>query len=108
MDTRFRGVVTANRLPASVRQVCYQVAREALANIVRHARASRAEILVEREAGIARLTVSDNGRGIEPRAQAAAGMGLGGLAERLEFLGGAMRVELNRGMTRLVAEIPLE
>ena len=108
MDTRFRGVVTANRLPASVRQVCYQVAREALANIVHHARASRAEILVEREAGIARLTVSDNGRGIEPRAQAAAGMGLGGLAERLEFLGGAMRVELNRGMTRLVAEIPLE
>ena len=110
MDTRLQGVAAANRLPAGVRQVCYQVAREALANIVRHARATRAEILIEREAGIARLTVSDNGRGIEPGAQQAAGggMGLGGLAERLEFLGGTMRVESSRGMTRLVAEIPLE
>ena len=108
MDTRLNGIAAANRLPASVRQVCYQVAREALANIVRHARATRAEILVERDTGVARLTVSDNGRGIEPHAQKAGGMGLGGLAERLEFLGGAMRVESSRGMTRLVAEIPLE
>ncbi len=108
MDTQLKGVAAANRLPQSVRQVCYQAAREALANIVRHARATRAEILVERAAGVARLTVGDNGRGIEPGAQAAGGMGLGGLAERLQFLGGTMRVESSRGMTRLVAEIPLE
>ncbi len=108
MDTQLKGTAAANRLPDSVRQVCYQVAREALANIVRHARATRAEILIERDAGLARLTVSDNGRGIEPGARAAGGMGLGGLAERLELLGGAMRVESSRGMARLVAEIPLE
>ena len=109
IDTRLSGIVTANRLPATVRQVCYQVAREALANIVRHAGATRAEILIEREGGVARLTISDNGRGIEPRArESGGGMGIRGLAERLEFLGGAMRVESNRGMTRLVAEIPLE
>jgi signal transduction histidine kinase len=108
METQLKGIATANRLPPGVRQVCYQVAREALANIVRHARATRAEILLQRDAGVARLTVSDNGRGIEPGARAAGGMGLGGLAERLEFLGGAMRVESSRGMTRLIAEIPLE
>lgn len=108
METQLKGTVTANRLPLGVRQVCYQVAREALANIVRHARATRAEILLQRDAGVARLTISDNGRGIEPGARAAGGMGLGGLAERLEFLGGAMRVESSRGMTRLIAEIPLE
>jgi two-component system, NarL family, sensor kinase len=108
MDTRLRGIAAANRLPANVRQVCYQVAREALANIVRHARATRAEILVEGAAGVARLTISDNGRGIEPGARAAGGMGLGGLAERLEFVGGTMRIESSRAMTRLVAEIPLE
>lgn len=108
MDTRLKGIAAANRLPANVRQVCYQVAREALANIVRHARATRAEILVEGATGVARLTISDNGRGIEPGARAADGMGLGGLAERLEFVGGTMRVESSRAMTRLVAEIPLE
>jgi signal transduction histidine kinase len=108
IDTRLKGAAAANRLPASVRQVCYQVVREALANIIRHASATRAEILIERISGVARLTISDNGRGIEPRAQAAGGMGLSGLAERLEFLGGALRIESSRGMTRLVAEIPLE
>lgn len=108
METQLKGVAAANRLAPGVRQVCYQVAREALANIVRHARATRAEILLQRDGGVARLTVSDNGRGIEPGARAAEGTGLGGLAERLEFLGGAMRIESSRGMTRLVAEIPLE
>ena len=108
MVTQLKGIAAANRLPPNIRQVCYQVAREALANVVRHARATRAEVLVERDAGVARLTVSDNGRGIEPGARTADGTGLGGLAERLEFLGGAMRVESGRGMTRLVAEIPLE
>ena len=108
MTTQLKSVAAANRLPAGVRQVCYQVAREALANIVRHARATRAEILVEREAGVARLTVSDNGRGIEPGADADGGTGLGGLAERLEFMGGALQVESVRGMTRLMAEIPVE
>jgi signal transduction histidine kinase len=108
MDTQLKGAATANHLPLSVRQVCYQVAREALANILRHARATRAEILIERDAGVARLIVSDNGRGIGPGARAAGGMGLGGLAERLEFMGGAMRVASSRGMTKLVAEIPLE
>jgi signal transduction histidine kinase len=108
MVTQLKGIAAANRLPPNIRQVCYQVAREALANVVRHARATRAEVLVERDAGVARLTVSDNGRGIEPGARTADGTGLEGLAERLEFLGGAMRVESGRGMTRLVAEIPLE
>ncbi len=108
METQLKGTAIANRLPPHVRQVCYQVAREALANIVRHARATRAEILLQRDTGVARLTVSDNGRGIEPDARMAGGTGLSGLAERLEFLGGAMRVESSRGMTRLIAEIPVE
>jgi signal transduction histidine kinase len=107
MDTRLRGAAAAARLPANVQEVCYQVTREALANIVRHARATRAEILIESAAGVARLTISDNGRGIDAGARAANGTGLGGLAERLEFLGGAIRFESSGGMTRLVAEIPL-
>lgn len=108
MATKLKGAAAANRLPPNVAQVCYQVAREALANVVRHARATQVEVLVACDTGVARLTVSDNGRGIEPGTRAADGMGLGGLAERLEFLGGAMRIESRRGMTRLVAEIPLE
>jgi signal transduction histidine kinase len=105
---RLRGVAAANRLPAAVRQVCYQAVREALANVVRHADATRVEVLIERDGSLVRLAVSDNGRGIDPQTRAFDGVGLGGLGERLRFVGGAMRIESKRGMTRLIAEIPLE
>ena len=108
LAARLSGAAAANRLPAAVRQVCYQAVREALANVVRHADATRVEVLVERNGPIARLIVSDNGRGIDSQTPANHGAGLGGLAERLQFVGGAMRIESKRGMTRLIAEIPLE
>jgi len=108
LAARLRGAATANRLPAAVRQVCYQAVREALANVVRHTDATRVEVLVERDGPIARLIVSDNGRGIDSQTPANHGAGLGGLAERLQFVGGAMRIESKRGMTQLIAEIPLE
>jgi signal transduction histidine kinase len=107
LKARLRGSAAGNRLPPAVRQVCYQVAREALSNVARHASATRAEILLECDDRAARLTISDNGRGIDPASDGGRGMGLAGLAERLEFLGGRMRLESSRGMTRLVAEIPL-
>ncbi|HLK84964.1 MAG TPA: ATP-binding protein [Candidatus Binataceae bacterium] len=104
---RLKGAAAANRLPAAVRQVCYRAAREALANVVRHADATRVEVLIERDGPLVRLVVSDNGRGIDPRTSPHDGAGLGGLGERLQFVGGAMRIESKRGLTRLIAEIPL-
>jgi signal transduction histidine kinase len=105
--TRISGVAMARGLPSDVQQVCDQAAREALANILRHAHATRAEVRIERDAGAARLVITDDGRGIEPGASSYEGAGLKGLAERLDLVGGAMRIESRRGMTRLIAEIPL-
>jgi signal transduction histidine kinase len=110
ISTQLTGAAAADRLPAGVQQVCFQVAREALANVARHADATRVEVRVGRHAGGARLTVSDNGRGVEPGAADDAvegGMGLKGLAERLEYAGGSMRFESRKGLTRLIADIPL-
>ncbi len=104
---RMAGVTAAGSLPADVQQICYQAAREALANILRHANATRAEVRVERNGSVARLVITDDGRGIESGAAAGEGMGLKGLAESLESVGGTMRIESRRGMTRLIAEIPL-
>ncbi|MEA2647634.1 MAG: hypothetical protein QOG61_69 [Candidatus Binataceae bacterium] len=94
-----------NALTRPVQQVCYQVAREALANVIRHAAASRVEIGIEKRGARVRLSILDNGKGID-RATDRGGMGLDGLNERLELMGGRLRVESKAGSTRLVAEIP--
>jgi signal transduction histidine kinase len=110
ISTQLSGAAAADRLPAGVQQICFQVAREALANVARHADATRVEVRVERGAGAARLIIADNGRGIEPSATGAAtdgGMGLKGLAERLEYVGGRMKLESRKGRTRLIAELPI-
>jgi signal transduction histidine kinase len=91
-------------LTRPVQQVCYQVAREALANVIRHAAATRVEIAIEKRGQRVRLSILDNGRGIAAAAER--GIGLNGLSERLELMGGRLRVESKPGATRLVAEIP--
>jgi signal transduction histidine kinase len=93
------------KLTRPVQQLCYQVAREALANVVRHAEATHVEISVEKRGRIARLSILDNGRGI-PETSGRNGMGLSGLTERLALMGGRLKVESKRGATRLIAEIP--
>jgi signal transduction histidine kinase len=68
--------------------------REALSNIARHARASRAEVDVTVSDGSLGLTVTDDGRGIDPTAAAArGGHGLVNMRERAERLGGSFRAE---------------
>jgi two-component system NarL family sensor kinase len=90
-------------LTRPVQQLCYQVAREALSNVIRHSGASRVEISVEKRGSRVRLSILDNGKGI---AKSSSGMGLSGLAERLELMGGRFRIESRPGSTRLVADIP--
>lgn len=92
-------------LPRAVEELCYQVAREALANVVRHSGATSVEVALERRNGAARISVVDNGRGIEPN-RAGGGMGLEGLRERLELMGGSLTIDSRPGATRLVADIP--
>jgi signal transduction histidine kinase len=92
-------------LTRPVQQLCYQVAREALSNVLRHAEATRVEIGLEKRGGRVRLSILDNGKGIHPGGRTA-GMGLSGLAERLALMGGKLKVESHNGSTRLIAEIP--
>jgi signal transduction histidine kinase len=108
-DAGIKGQLThaekMNALTRPVQQVCYQVAREALANVIRHARASRVEIAIEKRGERVQLSILDNGKGIN-KATGRGGSGLNGLIERLELMGGRLRVESKPGSTRLVAEIP--
>jgi signal transduction histidine kinase len=91
-------------LPTAIEATVYFVCSEALANIAKHASASRATVSVTTEAASARVAVTDDGVG---GADSGLGTGLRGLADRVEALGGRIRLESARGRgTCLVAEIP--
>jgi signal transduction histidine kinase len=95
--------VCGGRLPAVVEATAYFVAAEALANIIKHARASRASVEVARSNGRLAVLVADDGDGgADP-----AGAGLRGLRDRVEALDGRLNVDSPPGGgTRVSAEIP--
>ena len=80
-------------LPADIERGLSLILREAVTNIARHARASRAEIEVRHEHGAVLLRVSDNGRG----GIGEDGNGLCGMRERVRALGGTLSIESVRG-----------
>jgi signal transduction histidine kinase len=95
--------VCDGRLPAAVEATAYFVSAEALANIAKHAHASRGSIEVTRRNGRLAIVVSDDGVGGADEA----GAGLRGLRDRVEALDGRLEVEsLPRGGTRVSAVIP--
>jgi signal transduction histidine kinase len=81
------------------------VCSEALTNVAKHARASQVLIVAGVEDGRLTVEVVDDGLG---GADAAGGTGLRGLRDRVEALGGTLRLESDLGSgTRVRAELPL-
>ncbi len=86
------------RLPAEVEISLYRIAQEALNNVVRHARASRAEVLIAFSPQEVRLEICDDGIGFQmPRNPAdfarQGHFGLLGMRERAELIGARLEVD---------------
>ena len=97
--------VTANRVEPEIEVVAYFVCSEALANVAKHASASGVAVSVTAVEDCVTVEIEDDGVG---GADPARGSGLRGLADRVETLGGTLRVESPPGQgTRLTAEFPL-
>ena len=67
----------------------FRVAQEAVTNAVRHAEANRIELSLRRTGDRVALRVRDDGRGFDPDASEA-GVGIGGMRDRLALLGGEL------------------
>ncbi|GIJ59191.1 sensor histidine kinase [Virgisporangium aurantiacum] len=94
------------RLAETVEVAAYYVVCESLANIGKHAQATRCSVDVDRGDGRLVVEVVDDGVG---GADTERGTGLRGLADRVEALGGQLRVWTPRGRgTRVRAEIPCD
>jgi signal transduction histidine kinase len=94
------------RLPEPIEVAAYFVASEALANAAKHSQASRIDLSLGVSDGDLVLSVRDDGVG---GADTARGSGLVGLRDRVEALGGSIRVASRSGEgTKITAELPLE
>jgi signal transduction histidine kinase len=99
-------VTTNARYPEPIEIAAYYVASEALANTMKHAQASRIEILLTTRDGSLLLSIRDDGVG---GADPARGSGLAGLADRVEALGGSIHVRSAAGAgTHITVDLPLE
>jgi two-component system sensor histidine kinase DesK len=94
--------IDSSSLTAAEETVLALAIREAVTNIVRHARAKTCRLRFVTENGRRKLLVEDDGE--HPLARE--GNGLRGMRERVESLGGSLRVEREHG-TRLLIELPL-
>jgi signal transduction histidine kinase len=93
------------RLDEPIEVAAYFVASEALANAAKHSRASRIDVSLEQSDRSLLLSVRDDGVG---GADAARGSGLVGLTDRVEALGGSLRVVSRPGDgTRVTVELPV-
>ncbi|MCX7671818.1 MAG: histidine kinase [Anaerolineae bacterium] len=100
------------RLTSECETVLYRVAQEALTNIGRHARATRATVTLAQRGDYVRLEISDNGIGFDPnvapRYAAGGGLGLAGMRERVALVGGRWSIHSAPGQgTQIAVELPL-
>jgi signal transduction histidine kinase len=97
----------AERLPPDTEQELYRLAQEALNNVLKHAHAGRVRVRLAAAEGRVTLEVADDGVGFEPSLRSAGGLGLRGMRERAERLGGTLRIESAPGAgTRVRVEVP--
>jgi PAS domain S-box-containing protein len=87
--------------------VLYRIAQEALNNVLRHSKATKANISLECTETYAKLVISDNGRGFDLGANSD-GIGLVGMRERLRAVGGEFRIFSTAEIgTEIHASVPL-
>jgi two-component system sensor histidine kinase DegS len=101
------------RLFPETELLLFRIVQEALRNIAKHAKASKAEVEIKFDENKITITVSDNGRGFEPPEDLGAltptgKLGLAGMQERVQLLGGIVRLESEPGKgTKISVEAPV-
>jgi two-component system sensor histidine kinase UhpB len=100
----------AGRLHPEVELVVYRVVQEALTNIARHAGASRVDVTLRFGDDAVEVAVEDDGRGFdvaEATSNRERGLGLFGMRERVELIGGSISIDSQVGQgTRIRVEVP--
>ena len=95
-------------LPHEIQVALFRVTQEALANIAQHSGAASASIILSVRGDRLRLVVEDDGKGFDTKAKSDR-LGILGIAERVELVGGQLRVESTIGVgTEVVVDLEVE
>jgi len=100
------------RLTRDIETTLYRVTQEALTNVLKHAQASHVSVILEQKGDHVSLIIEDDGKGLDRSGETAAEsrgkLGLLGVQERMELVGGTLQVESAPGKgTSLFLRIPL-
>jgi PAS domain S-box-containing protein len=110
--TRLTAYAAANQLPIAKSAVLYRVALEALNNVAIHAQASQVDVEIKKMPNGIRLTIKDDGKSFDVKqvllTKGNGRLGLLGMRERLEMVGGKFSIKSPPGQgTTVIAQIPL-
>ncbi len=100
------------QLPIAKRTVLFRVAQEALTNVARHAQASRVEVSIQKLPDSICMKITDDGKSFQVdrvlHGKGSKRLGLLGMRERLEMVGGHFGVESVQGKgTTVIAQLPI-
>lgn len=108
LTVQFEAVGKIERMSGDIETAVYRIVQEALTNVVRHAHATRIDILLERRGADLVVVVEDNGIGFDLHSDKRLNrLGVIGMKERADMLGGIITIEsvLGQGTTVLL-EVP--
>jgi signal transduction histidine kinase len=93
--------LNGERLPTEMETAIYRIVQEGLTNVLTHAGATRVSVLLERSREFVRLILEDDGNGFDVAGVLASSdkekrLGLRGMRERTELLGGRLEIESSR------------
>jgi len=111
LKVQVTGGPVVETLDPAQRTVLFRVAQEALTNVTRHARATRVTLRISQVAELIRMEIGDNGRSFDVerimRSKHPERLGLLGMKERIEMVGGRLAIISSPGHgTRVRVEIP--
>jgi PAS domain S-box-containing protein len=112
LDAKFRtlGINGELHLSETVETALYRIVQEALTNVIRHADASRVDVILEYRNKNLKIVIEDDGKGISTKELSTGDhLGLLGMQERTSQLGGQMQIDSTKGVgTTLVVEVPVD
>jgi len=112
VHTSLTAIEAVERLDTAKRTVLFRVAQEALTNVARHAQASRVAVIIQKLPDGICMKIKDDGKSFQVdsvlHGKGRQHLGMLGMRERLEMVGGSFEVESTPGKgTAIIAEIPL-